>query len=435
MCERQGPTMVEASSAHATPMVAASCAIAEDRKAVRRPGCPPGPPPPKLNNPINQPSACNQAAPPKKRSSDQKSLLLKLRQNFSKIFTSWTTHFVHVGKFLFQPFSYRWATRQESSAELPNSPVDPLLESHETIRFDTSDPKMLDHLRDHGYAVVREVMTATDVARAEDLLWDFLGEHGLSRRRPSTWTDEAYGSIGKLFMGIVNGRGVGQSDLCWFVRTQPLVRSVFERIWDTSQLIVSFDAISVFRPWHHKRYQMCKTHGSWFHVDQGRSKEGLQCVQGFVSLTDQDTTTGGLVVVPGSHKKHAQLIDGVDHNMDFIDVPTHSELLQAPHRLVRCRAGDLVLWDSRCVHCNTPALEQPTSSQDKLLRTCVYVCMTPKAWATEAVLKDRRAGYEIRVTTSHWPHTNVMGFGWNNRGKLEKLSLEKADAARRDLIG
>eukprot|EP00971_Amphidinium_carterae_P256231 5087384-Amphidinium_carterae.1 len=104
--------------------------------------------------------------------------------------------------------------------------------------------------------------------------------------------------------------------------------------------------------------------------------------------------------------------------MDFVKPGESSSVLAMPKKLVTCKAGDLVLWDSRTVHCNTPALSTPITPGNRLLRACAYVCMTPKAWADERTLEDRRKGYEIRVTTSHWPHTDVMGFGWARPGPL-----------------
>ena len=42
-------------------------------------------------------------------------------------------------------------------------------------------------------------------------------------------------------------------------------------------------------------------------------------------------------------------------------LPGDDPVLSAPHppHLVRCEAGDAVLWDSRTVHCNTPPLLAP----------------------------------------------------------------------------
>lgn len=317
-----------------------------------------------------------------------------------------------------------------SEPELEDS--DPLLDISESPRFTADDPDMLRYLQENGYVVVRDVASGADLERARLLLWEFLGvSAGWSQRRPSTWTDDSFQKIGNMYRGIVNGRGAGQSDLSWYIRTLPCVRQCFEKIWSTSELITSFDGLNVFRPWNHG---FLKTVGGWYHVDQGRTKLGLHSVQGLVSLYNQGPHTGGLVVVPGSHLRHAELVAQAQDDVDFIAVPQDSQLLaELPRRLVSCQAGDLVLWDSRCVHCNTPAVRMPTCRRDELLRACVYVCMTPKAWATEGTLEDRRKGYEIRMTSSHYPHTQVMGFGWVKG--VGRLDLKDASAERRALIG
>lgn len=76
--------------------------------------------------------------------------------------------------------------------------------------------------------------------------------------------------------------------------------------------------------------------------------------------------------------------------------------------MVCCRAGDLILWDSRTVHCNTPCLDHPAPETGQpfkdLIRAVCYVCMTPKRWATNAVLAERRRAVVGLVGTTHWPH-------------------------------
>lgn len=296
-------------------------------------------------------------------------------------------------------------------------------------RFQADDPELLAHLEEHGFAVVCDVLSLSELQQAESLLWKFLSEQaGWKQGSPNTWTDESFGKIGQLHRGLVNGRGVGQSAASWFVRTRKTVRSVFAHIWRDDDLITSFDGVNVFRPWHHG-FQ--KTSGGWFHVDQGRTMRNLQCVQGFVSLTNQGADTGGLVVIPGSHKHHDEVCQLAEDDQDYIEPSPNHPLLAMPKRLVACRAGDLVLWDSRCLHCNSPALVEPSAPVDKLLRAVIYVCMTPRAWSSAEDLSIRRQGYEINVTTSHWPHRNIRGFGW---AKAPKLLYNEAEADRQALI-
>jgi|ERR1712232_927132 len=228
--------------------------------------------------------------------------------------------------------------------------------------------------------------------------------------------------------GLMNSRGAGQCNMSWYVRTRPKVRGAFEQIWSTADLICSFDGFNVFRPWHHG---FMKTEGGWFHVDQGRTVTGHQCVQGMVSLLDQSPKTGGLVVIPGSHHAHEEVMRFAQDDGDYVALPADAELLNQAWRLVTCRAGDLVLWDSRCVHCNSPAIQQPDSAANELMRAAVYVCMTPRSFASEEALRVRRAGYEMHATTSHWPHMRVRGIGW---GRAPRLSYNDAPLERRVLI-
>lgn len=64
----------------------------------------------------------------------------------------------------------------------------------------------------------------------------------------------------------------------------------------------------------------------------------------------------------------------------------------------------MILWDSRTIHCSTPALVAPTAPTSELLRMAAYVCMTPASWATADVVQARIGAFERNMTTTHWPH-------------------------------
>jgi len=76
--------------------------------------------------------------------------------------------------------------------------------------------------------------------------------------------------------------------------------------------------------------------------------------------------------------------------------------------LVRAAAGDLLLWDSRLIHCNTPPLRPPAAadgqSEAALLRAVVDVCMTPRRLALRDALSLRRRAVLAGVGSTHWPH-------------------------------
>lgn len=204
----------------------------------------------------------------------------------------------------------------------------------------------------------------------------------------------------------------------WTVRTLPSVRAAFAALWNTQDLLVSFDGGGAFRPTHTR--PDLRTMGGWWHCDQNCRNPGRQgrvCVQGLVTLTVANEWTGGLCVVPGSHKHHDAYCRRhplAKHQGDFLPVPAGDPILEAGGVLVCAEAGDLVLWDSRTIHCNTPGLRPAADAPagkvpaaDELLRLVGYVCMTPAKWCPVDVLAKRAEAAQEFCSTTHWPHAFV----------------------------
>mmetsp|Transcript_6700 Transcript_6700/g.17260 ORF Transcript_6700/g.17260 Transcript_6700/m.17260 type:complete len:359 (+) Transcript_6700:407-1483(+) len=315
----------------------------------------------------------------------------------------------------------------------------PRIEAVHPPRFAPDDRDgILAYLDEHGYVVVGAALAPHAVTTGKTLFWDFLergdvdGRHPgdpsagddrlrLSRADPTTWDDERWAArVSAPTVGLINHGGMGHSEFAWHLRTQPRVQEAFAAVWGTAKLLTSFDGGNAFRPWSgpggHAEW---KTHGGWFHVDQAPSKRDRCCVQGLVPFTDATEYTGGLVVIPGSHRDFASMADR-NHRLargDFISVPKEDPILHSgPAMLVCADAGDLIMWDSRTVHCNTPGLS-PLPPPDlkaaeleepvQLLRIVGYVCMTPVAWAPAEVLESRRQAFKTKTGTSHWPHQFV----------------------------
>ena len=132
----------------------------------------------------------------------------------------------------------------------------------------------------------------------------------------------------------------------------------------------------------------------------------------------------GFCVIPGTHKQHDAFSARhpySDEQGDFLPVPPDDPILQSrlpsgsTGYLLRAGAGDLILWDSRTIHCNGPALARPSHAPagvavpppSKLLRLVGYVCMTPASWCPPTV-RAKRAAAALELTTStHWPHAFV----------------------------
>lgn len=329
------------------------------------------------------------------------------------------------------------------------------------------------HLTSHGYAVVGGVLTSAECDEALRLMWDWLEGlgTGIVRDDPDTWGDDRWPPT--VEGGVVPWWGIGQSDACWLVRSRPAVRAPFDAIWSDltnnkaralsthrrRSLISSFEGMSIWRSVDAraagKRGECnsagdgsCKTVHSppaplpW-HVDQHPCRPGRCTVQSLVDLLGTDVAGGrGNALVPRSHIQFTRwagtypaLVEasGAD---DYFEVPPGDPIFDRTDGLsgsaavaVSLRAGDMLMWDSRVVHCNTiaSAVAPPREAGIPLAgltRAVCYVCMTPREGEEsrdaggclsdrtstggppvpdEAAIAARREAIETGVTTTHAP--------------------------------
>ena len=146
------------------------------------------------------------------------------------------------------------------------------------------------------------------------------------------------------------------------------------------------------------------------HIDQHPiGRPGKHCVQGLVNLIPTSPACGGNVMVPGSHKRFASIpekyperLARIHPTIDHFRFPNDDELLADTQPIIcHLEAGDLLLWDSRTIHCSSPGLATP-SFNDRLFRAISLVCMMPKSKSNEKVIAKRRAAVENLVSTTNW---------------------------------
>ena len=197
----------------------------------------------------------------------------------------------------------------------------------------------------------------------------------------------------------------------WNVRSNRNIKKVYSHIWNTNELLVSFDGCGIFRNYHHD--SAWRTTTGWYHVDQNPNLKPDRCsIQGFISLTDQNETTGGLIVFPYTHLRFKELTDLARRPKDFVAIPSTHSILdrgRAIGKFIRCQSGDLVVWDGRLVHCNSSAFvpdEQLKYESTKLLRIVAYVSMSPTTFVRDYTLdqfrKKRKLSVRNNCTLTNW---------------------------------
>ncbi len=278
-------------------------------------------------------------------------------------------------------------------------------------------------LVEQGWAVVPNVLNQTECEQGIDGIWQWLStvNPNIKRDEPSSWNNRNWPIT---MHQIIQHYGVGQQEFVWNIRTNPRVQQVFSYLWDTQNLITSFDGINVTRPPETGHIQYHNDQRSWLHLDQGprttkRSKAkrhrrkkdpSCACIQGFVSLEDADTDDAVLQLYEGSHHLHDAFFERMEESKhpasDWYKLSPEDDQWYRDqgcrHLRISVPAGGMVLWDSRTVHSGSVPMANRQHSDR--WRYIVYTCMTPKSFCSLRDLRKRIGHVENGRMTTHWPH-------------------------------
>ena len=302
------------------------------------------------------------------------------------------------------------------------------------------------HLEEYGFAVVTNVLSHTECGVAIDLAWDYLETASVVERHIQTDSSSTVDDVDATTKsasissesppvrrddpstlsspyypvhvegGILPFYGSGHTKFSWYLRDNQTLQSVFASLHNTTpdELITSLDGLVIWRSGDEH-----KTDAGWFHLDQNpQTKPGFESMQGLLNLLPVSSSTGGNAVVAKSHKLYPhhyigsfedeagssscssfyrQRLDELKGD-DWMEIDPNDSHLLDPNNIVTCllKEGDLLLWDSRTVHCSFPGNSSNScnvghvpSQYQGLVRAGGVVTMMPKSRATEEVLKGR----------------------------------------------
>ena len=215
--------------------------------------------------------------------------------------------------------------------------------------------------------------------------------------------------------GIFKYHQVGHQRHAWLIRCNKKIQNIFKYLWNTDELVVSFDGCCYIDK------ECKKVDNIWTHTDQSKQKTGLHCYQGYVALTSNKERT--LVVYEESHKLHEDYFNvmNIDINKDWnlIDY-NYLKKIQNKKRILEVPAGALVLWDSRTFHQNQYG---KPNSEERLVQYVSYLPKNNKK-NTNAIKNKRQKYFETFRTTSHWAYPiKVNSLQPRNYGDT-KLNIE-----------
>lgn len=237
-----------------------------------------------------------------------------------------------------------------------------------------------------GYAIIPNILNKSEID-------EYILEFNKWRQQIQN-IDELHNTI--HYHGIFKYFEVGHQRFAWLLRTNQKIQNIFKYLWDTDELVVSFDGCCYYPSNYQGKEQY------WIHSDQSGLKKGLQCIQSFMSLTSNVERT--FVLYKGSHKLHEHYCElyKKDNPSDWNPIEqTYVETIQNKKKILRVDAGSLVIWDSRTFHQNTCGPEH--CKEERLVQ---YLCFLPKNNIINdlEMQKLRLKCFKNIRTTNHYPY-------------------------------
>lgn len=238
------------------------------------------------------------------------------------------------------------------------------------------------HLETDGYVIIPNVLNQNEITK---FILDFY-----------QWKDKIpqHDKIHKKInpYGIYRFHEIGHQTFIWKNRINPKIQNIFKYLWNTNDLIVSFDGMCYIPPEQYKKDK------SWIHVDQAPKDKTLKCYQSFISFTDNSYKT--LVVYQGSH---LLFNDYFENNQDTekwqVIKSDFLEKHKDKRRILKINKGDLVIWDSRTFHqCQYGEME---NKEERIVQYISYLS-THHIDNTIEHQQLRTQLFLNRRTTTHW---------------------------------
>ena len=132
--------------------------------------------------------------------------------------------------------------------------------------------------------------------------------------------------------------------------------------------------------------------------------------QGLVNLYDTNVGDATTMFLKGSHKLHTEFYNA--HKEKFSFPESHFTLIDkedvqwfldrgCEKEMLLCEKGDLVLWDSRTMHCGSEPLRNRAVANT---RATIYTCMAPRSLASQEVQQERIECFRNGDVCTHCPY-------------------------------
>lgn len=301
----------------------------------------------------------------------------------------------------------------------------------------------LSDLEEQGYCIIPQVLSAAETQLLYQRVWHEFFEKAWPNCKMDDRTNWKDAFPMHNPVGVFTGPA-GQTQVMWDLRQDPRIVEVFAKIWNTNDLIVSMDGLSLMcppeiregrsEPWPHVDQTMLRRQDNVLHsnnppvdfISESLLKTEPFTIQGQFLFEDSFDGDGGFYCIPKSHLRFSEFAPQLEA-IDAQEIP-RAERKQARHEFLQkffdenesgesyswkhitAPRGSLILWDSRTVHWNQhPSKDRPYQDNPKV-RMVGYLCYVPKARLTDEGKALRKEVFEKGASTGHNPSSPELKY-------------------------
>ncbi|WP_215398252.1 phytanoyl-CoA dioxygenase family protein [Rheinheimera oceanensis] len=185
----------------------------------------------------------------------------------------------------------------------------------------------------HGYLVVPAVLTPEQCEQSRQAIWQYLQA---SPEQPDSWYQHQAQSE-KIMLPLFRHPALDAN------RQVPLIRQVFQQLWQRTDLVMSTDRVS-FNPPQTANWTFP---GPDMHWDMPLRAPVSFATQGLIYLTDTTEQQGAFCCVPGFHLQ----IDNWINAQNKTELEMQQQDWSAwPVKAIAAKAGDLIIWHQALPH-------------------------------------------------------------------------------------
>lgn len=269
-------------------------------------------------------------------------------------------------------------------------------------------------LQNEGFVVINNAISPENAEIALDMF-----KHEISCVSPEfDWKDKTTWNTTNTPIvwnkSSVMFNGFGQSDSNWYLRINSEAKTAFSYIYETQDLVTSFDGFSLF---------LCDTQKSpsWLHQDQKSNDERLS-VQGILNILPCNEFDAGFICVPKSHNEYV----APPQKNDWVTLPKDDPNQKKAVKILTPERS-LILFNSKTIHANIGMVKNHPNGIH-INRFSAYLTFVPRERQSEKVKRERIDGYFKGISCSHWADRyEPKKIPFHIRGKYESKGFNNLE--------